>query len=425
LKLAVPVVFAGFVLMSAAILRSWDSAVMLLGSLAATTSMVWVCAALILRLIRGLAYKPQLRSAVRYGLRSLYRPASRTRALIVAVGAGLSTIVGTFETHRFVASAIVDSLPFDHANLLVAAFDDTQSRGLPAALRSLPGAEGEPETLSLAWLRLGKVDGAPFSDLATRSRIVPHDWLTGCEAGPPRGGAIISATTAKLIGAKVGSSLEFYGGSEPIEVNVVAVRSFDPIQEIWHSVTLNCQSLNGQRVFHHAAIRVRPDQDSAAALVLRQRYPGLAVITAEDLASTVSTLTRQTEGLVRLLAWYTLAAGVSVLIAIVMASRAARRDEIATLRALGAGRKWIVEAYLCEYAAIGLLAGLVSGLLSGGFESLLLWTIFRRPAMVFQPGVLGLSMVAAAIGTAGAAWLPLRPLMKQTPMEMLRRLKGT
>ena len=247
--------------------------------------------------------------------------------------------------------------------------------------------------------------------------------------GPPRGpsdpsGAIISATTAKLIGAKVGSSLEFYGGSEPIEVTVVAVRSFDPIQEIWHSITLNCQALYGQQVFHHAAIRVRPDQASAAALLLRQRYPGLAVITADDLASTVSTLTRQTEELVRLLAWYTLAAGVSVLIAIVMASRAARRDEIATLRALGAGRKWIVEAYLCEYAAIGLLAGLVSGLLTGGFESLLLWTIFRRPEMVFQPGVLGLSMVAAAIGTAGAAWLPLHPLMKQTPMEMLRRLKG-
>jgi putative ABC transport system permease protein len=345
--------------------------------------------------------------------------------LIVAVGTGLSTIVGTFETHNAVARAIVETLPFDRANLLIAAVDNSQSGGLRSALNSISGVEGEPELLNLAWLRLSKIDGAELSALGTRADLIPRQWLVSCETSTPSAsGAIISSTAAKLIGAKVGSSIEFKSGGGPLKVTVGAIRSVDSMAEIWHSFTLDCRDLNAQSIFHDAAVRVRPERLAGAARDLRDRYPALAVISAEDLAATVSDLARQTEKLVRLLAWYTLAAGVSVLIAIVVASRTARREEIAVLRALGAGRRWIAKAYLIEFAAIGLLAGLVGGLLASGFETLLLSVIFRRPTVVFEPRVAAVSVVVSTIVAAGAAWLPVRPLLKHTPMEMFRRLKS-
>jgi putative ABC transport system permease protein len=293
----------------------------------------------------------------------------------------------------------------------------------------VPGAEGEPQILNHSWIRLAKIDGVELNELGARAKIIPRQWLASCETGPPRGpstpsGVIISSTAAKLTGASVGSSMKFYGKTGPIDVRVSAIRSVDSIEEIWRSFTLDCRALDSRSIFHDAAIQVRPDRLPEAARDLRARYPMLAVISAGDLASTVSTLTRQTEQLVRVLAWYTLAAGVAVLIAIVMGSRVARREEIATLCALGARRRWVLKAYLSEFAAVGFLAGLVGGLLTGGFESFLLSIIFHRPTFVFQLHVAVVSVAASAILAAAAAWLPIYPLLKHKPIEMLRRLKG-
>lgn len=419
------VAFALFLLIGAAMLGSWRSAALLLAELAGNIAVVWLYATICLRLTRSIASSPVLVGPVRYGIRNLYRPANRSRALIVAVGTGLFVVGGTFETHAAVARAIVETLPFDRANLLIAAVDNSQSGSLSGALKSISGAEGEPELLNLAWLRLAKIDGTEPGNLETRGGLIPRQWLVSCEtATPAPSGAVISSTAAKLTGAKVGSSIEFNSGDGPVDVTVTAIRSVDSMGEIWHSFTLDCRALNAQGVFHEAAIRVRPDYLAAAARDLRDRYPALAVISADDLAATVSDLARQTEKLVRLLGWYTLAAGVSVLIAIMVASRTARREEIAVLRALGAGRRWIVKAYFVEFAAVGLLTGLVGGLLISGFESLLLSAIFHRPIIVFQPMVAAVSVVVSAIMAAGAAWLPIYPLLKHTPMEMFRRLKS-
>jgi len=422
-KIAAGVALACFLLIGATMLRSWDSAAFLLAALAGNTAIAWLYARLCLTLLRGIAFSKLLPGPVRYGLGNLYRPANRSRALIVAVGVGLSTIIGSFETHNAVARSIVEAMPFDRSNLLVADVDDSGSRDLAVVLRSLPGAEGEPEMLNLVRIQLAKIDGVEIGKVETGGRAIPRKWLADCETGPTPG-ATISSTAAKLTGAKVGSSIEIQGESGLFEVTVTAIRSVDPLREIWHSITLDCGAMNPQSVFHDAAIRIRPDGLRAAAHDLRTRYPTLAVISAEDLAYTVSELARQIEGLVRLLAWYTLAAGISVLIAIIVAARAARLDEIATLCALGASRRWILKAYLSEFGAIGLLVGLVGGLLAGGFVSALLLVIFRRPVMVFQPEVILTSVVMSAIVVAGAAWLPVHPLLKHTPMEMLRRLKG-
>jgi hypothetical protein len=50
--------------------------------------------------------------------------------------------------------------------------------------------------------------------------------------------------------------------------------------------------------------------------------------------------------------------------------------------------------------------------------------IFRHPTVVFQPEVAIVSAAASAILAARAAWLPLYPLLKHSPVEMLRRLKS-
>lgn len=307
---------------------------------------------------------------------------------------------------------------------MVASIDDAEVSRVSAAMGSLPGAEGAPETLNLAWIRLSKIDGVGVDRHGLRANRVPRQWLVSCEDRDSPG-AIVSSAASNLTGAKVGSTVEFIGRAGPLRANIVAVRSVDPMQELWHSFLLDCRTLQGQGIFHDLAIRVKPDQLTAAARDLRERFLAIGVISADDVASVASDLTRQVERLVRLLAWYTLAAGVSVLLAILVASRAARREEIATLCALGATRRWIAKAYVAEFAAVGLLAGLVGALLTTGFESLLLSVIFLRPAFALRPFVLVSTAMISSIAAAVAGWIPVYPLLKHTPMEMLRRLKAT
>jgi predicted lysophospholipase L1 biosynthesis ABC-type transport system permease subunit len=217
LKIVTVVAFGSFLLIGATMLRSWDSAAFILAAQAANAAAVWLFATVGLKLMRGIASSPVLAGSLRYGFASLYRPTNRSRALIVAVGTGLATLVGTFETHDAVARAIVETLPFDRANLLIADVDGSQSRSLPAVLKSVAGAEGEAELLNLAWIRLEKINGVELSALGTRGDLIPRQWLTSCEtATSAPSGAIISSTTAKLTGAKIGSSIEFKGRKRPL-----------------------------------------------------------------------------------------------------------------------------------------------------------------------------------------------------------------
>jgi putative ABC transport system permease protein len=101
----------------------------------------------------------------------------------------------------------------------------------------------------------------------------------------------------------------------------------------------------------------------------------------------------------------------------VQASRDERRYETAILRVLGAGRSLLTRSALAEFAALGLLAGLLaaSGAALGGWllarqldlhyrSSMLLWVI----------GVLGTMLIVALSG-----WLAARPALNQPPRTIL------
>ena len=404
----------------------WDSTIFLFGALSANIMFMWAIAAGALRLAQRVTSIPAVKASVRFGLKNLRRPGSHSTLLIVALGTGLSTIVGTLQTHRAVANAIVKSVPFDNSNIFVAGVSDSELPSLAAFLESIPGAEGKPEILHFAWLRLASIDGVPLAALGTRGRLLPSRWITGCEVGSsPISEVTISKGTAMLMGAKPGSRLQFTGRVSAINLTVGAVRPVDPLQEIWRGVTLDCRALAAERLFHHAAVRVDPTQMAPALRALHNRYPTLAVMSSEDLAATVSELAREVESLVRLLGWYNLAAGVSVLIALVVSTLAARQSELATLALLGATPSWMVRSILTEFGSIGLLAGVSGGLLASGFESLLLTVIFHRPSLAFEGIVAICSTAASVAGVMFFAWLPIRNLLKRSPLDMLRSQIGS
>lgn len=109
------------------------------------------------------------------------------------------------------------------------------------------------------------------------------------------------------------------------------------------------------------------------------------MITPDDIANTRA-VSDDAMTLVRVAAWYAIGAGLSILIALVAASRATRLHEIGIFTALGARRKTLLKIYTVEFAALGIVSGIIAALL-----------------------------------TIAAGWLPAYGLLHQRPLEVLRR----
>jgi putative ABC transport system permease protein len=116
---------------------------------------------------------------------------------------------------------------------------------------------------------------------------------------------------------------------------------------------------------------------------------------------------------------FTLLAGVVVLLAAVQATRDERRYESAMLRTLGARRSTVMAGVLIEFAAIGLLAGVLAAAAASIGGYFLATGLLDVP---YQPNPLlwltGIGLGATLVCLAG--FLATRSALSQPPMTTLR-----
>ena len=123
---------------------------------------------------------------------------------------------------------------------------------------------------------------------------------------------------------------------------------------------------------------------------------------------------------VRWILGFSLLAGALVLAAALAASAAERRHEAALLRTLGARRNQLRVAAACEFALLGLVAGLTAALGAAGAGLWLGHAVFHSIASCRRCGHWSLAALAAAcvvmlLGLAGT-----RKVTRTSPMRLLR-----
>lgn len=253
------------------------------------------------------------------------------------------------------------------------------------------------------------------NELGDDNHIIAGRWWGAADAGQPL--VSLASEFQESLGLKLGDRLRFDVAGELIEVSVASFRkvkwdSFRPNFFIVFPPGL----LDGAAGSYMTSARYEPHTAGELA-ALAQRFPSVSIFNIGDLLKQVRSVIDKAVIAVQSVFVFTLLAGLTVLLAAVQASRDERRYETAIMRVLGAGRGMLMRSAVSEFAAIGLLAGLLaaSGAALGGYLlARQLDLHYRFNLLIWLAGVLGTLAVVSLSG-----YLATRPVLNQSPRSVL------
>src|SRR5690606_28549898 len=427
---------AGSVVVGSAMLAGFTIAFAVLALLA------WGLVALVRRL------RSRLRGPLRYGLANVGRRPATSIAQVASPGPGLMALL----LLTFVRTDLLDrwqlQLSKEAPNRFIINVQDDQVAAVGSfiAERGL----GEPQLFPMVRARLAAHNGEPVSgedyasddsgdEEARRARrraerevnpstagVLGDDNRVGAgedwgDRGPALPELSVAAGYAKSLKWELGDTVGFDIAGQRLEARLTSLREVD-----WESfrpnffVLVSPGALEGYPASHITAVSVPPEQGGFTAALV-ERFPNLTVIDIDAVLEQVRGTADQVSAVVEVVFWFSIAAGVLVLMAAVTASQDERLREGGVMRTLGGSRRQLRLAQASEFAAIGLLSGLVAALGASVLAGILATRAFDLP---WEPAW-GMAAVGALAGLAAALAAGLfatRRVLDAPPSVVLREL---
>ncbi len=253
--------------------------------------------------------------------------------------------------------------------------------------------------------------------LPPANKVVAGRWP---EADPAQAEVSIDTMWRDMFALKVGDTLRFNVGERSIDARVGSVREVD-----WSSFRVNFFLLldpahAGDLPHTWLASFYLPRGNARALAQLSRDYGNLSLVDVDALLDRVREIVERVSHAVRWVLGFSLLAGALVLVAALAASAAERRHEAALLRTLGARRNQLRAAAACEFALLGLVAGLTAALGAAGTGWWLGRAVFHIDGYLPPLGqlagyALGAAVVVMLVGLAGT-----RKVTRTSPMRLLR-----
>ena len=423
-----------------ALIWTQSGSVQLAGILAASLFGVAVVAALLAALLLFIARRvaPGAHPALRLGLAALAR--RRTLSLIqaTALSLGLCALLLLAIVAPSLLQGWRQELPTDTPNWFALNLQDDQRAGFEHALAGIGG-----EKLNMAPLAVGKltaingkpVDSIKFADerskdsadrqlrlswaseLPPANQIVAGQWP---DAHPAQAMVSIDTMWRDMFSLTVGDTLSFNVGEGNLDAKIGSIRKVD-----WSSFRVNFFLLldpdHASSLPHTwLASFYLPRTQANQLAQLSRDYRNLSLIDVDSLLDRVREIVDRVGNAVRWIRGFSLLAGALVLSAALAASAAERRHEAALLRTLGARRNQLRAAAACEFALLGLVAGLTAALGAAGAGLWMGHAVFHidgfvPPLWPLALGALSAAIVVMLLGLAGT-----RKVTQTSPMRLLR-----
>ena len=419
---------------------------MLLG-IGATLVVLALLAWLMIVAVRRL--RSRLRGAARYGLANVSRRAGTSIAQVSALGLGLmALLLLTFVRTDLIARwqlALAEEAP----NRFIINVQQDQLAGV-AEVAAAQGLAA-PVLYPMVRGRLATHNGEPVSgrdrageagngeasrasrraerefNLSTATGLRDDNRVVAGEFWDPEGteGVELSVETgfAESLGWTLGDRVAFDVAGRRLEGRITSLREVE-----WESfrpnffVLFSPGALDAYPASWITAVGV-PQGDTAFTRALVQRFPNVSVIDVDAVLAQVRNTADQVSTVVEVVFWFALAAGLLVLLAAISASQDERLLEGGVMRVLGASRRQLRLAQASEFAAIGLLSGLVAAVAASVLAGVVATRVFDLPwtpdfAMAAIGGLAG--MAAALVAGLWAT----RRVLDAPPAVTLRELQG-
>jgi putative ABC transport system permease protein len=279
-----------------------------------------------------------------------------------------------------------------------------QSAAQQSTAEPASGRQGFGRELNLSWL----------SELPANNQITAGQWFDG----PAQ--VSVEQQQAERLQLKLGDKLTFAIGGQQFDATVSSFRKVD-----WNSLQPNFFMLLSPDLMEHfpatylTAFYLPETQQSVLTALLKQ-FPTVSVISVAVILQQVTSIIDQVSLALTLILTLVFAAAVLVLVAQVQATVEQREQELAILRTLGARGRFLRQAVLYEFAALGLLAGVFATILAEVLLAIVQMRMFQLPFNLHQ-SLWGLGPVTGVVLLTVLGALLLRGILQPTPASLIRR----
>lgn len=255
------------------------------------------------------------------------------------------------------------------------------------------------------------------AELPEGNIVIEGEWFDGTETSS----ISIASGLAERLQLTLGDNLEFDVAGQTIKGQITSIRKVD-----WGSMKPNFYILFSPDIVatlplnYLTSFYVPPDSNATLTELIRQ-YPGITLLDMSQVLKQVQSLLSQVTLAVEYLLILVLCAGFLVLLAALYSSLDDRLQQGAILRTLGAKRQQLRATQWQEFLLIGGFAGVIA-IFSAESVCWLLYQYLFQLEYAWHLSYWLWVPICSAFVIASLAVYSLRPVIKQAPLVILRKL---
>lgn len=379
---------------------------------------------------------------IRQGVSNLHRPRNQTMLFLLSMGLGTFLLVTILLTGNLLREKLKAPDAADSPNIYLIDVQPDQEQGVKdlLAAQHLPVLESAP----MVTMRISDVGGVPVNDLAKQDKVprwvarrefrsTYRDHLNSTEtvtsgewAKTVAGGDIpvpvsLEEKLAADLGVKVGDDLTLDVQGATVKARVSSLRHVD-----WSRFNLNFFMVFPPGVLEEApgfnVVTTKVPDGPSSGLLQRElvkSYPNVSVINLIQILETVRGIFAQISLIVRVLAGFTILAGIPILIGTLLNGRDMRLRESVLLRTLGASARQVRTILVVEFMALGVISALTGLVLAVAANAALAKSVFKGNPWPDFSLLCWAFVITSGFSIVGGLILS-RGVSRHPPLEILR-----
>jgi len=397
-----------------------------------------ILAAVALFVLRFLLDRTRLHlpSSLRHGLANLYRPGNQSAAVLAALGTGVMLILTVYLVQRDLLRDLHETAAPSLPNVFLVDVRTEEVAGVKDFFARQPGVSQPLTLIPVVMGRFVSINGQPLDEMQGQHyprRMLEQAELTWADA-PPEGDKVtegawwtsaaaqqiaVADGVAQRLHLAVGTPVQLETGGATHDLKVAAIYKYDG-QHLGARLqfVLPSGAIANQPSTWYGGLHMDPKQVATMERAFFSTWPTITVINVADILARIESVVDQITFVIRLLAGFSILAGLTILASSIASTRFRRMQEAVVLKTLGATRMRIVLTFSVEFAVLGLLAGAVGVV----FANVLTRILLRRLEVAFQfewratlVALLGTALLATATG-----WLASYRILGLRPLQVLR-----